>query len=256
MARQEVTTRRVLYEIPGMQSIAAVEQQFRGADATPLALRIYRPRTPIGVPPPAVVIIEGYPDPGFSKVLGARFMDIGWSISMAQLIAASGMAAITYANRHPAADAAAVLDYVSVNATALGIDRSRLGVYATSGHCPVALSVLDRARCAVLSNPLTFDIGDATHVADAAKMFSFEAPRIRTIAAGRPLFVIRSGKDEMPGLNASLDRFVAQALAENHPLWLVNHPEAPHSFDLFHDSEASRRILRAALAFLRDELHA
>jgi hypothetical protein len=41
----------------------------------------------------------------------------------------------------------------------------------------------------------------------------------------------------------------------NQPLWLVNHPEAPHAFELFHDSEATRHILRAAMAFLRDALH-
>lgn len=252
----EVTTRRVLYEITGMQSIAASEQTFPGADGRPLPIAFYRPSTPIADPPPAVVIVEGYADPGFSKFLGCRFMDMAWSISIAQLIAASGMAAITYANRLPSADAAAVLEYVRANSGTLGIDGSRIGMYATSGHAPVALSVLDRARCAVLSNPLTFDIDGATHVAEASKMFRFEAPATHAVPAGRPVFVIRSGKDEMPGLNASLDRFVTHLLAANHPLWLVNHPDAPHSFDLFHDSEATRRILRAALAFLRNELRA
>lgn len=252
----EVTTRRVLYEIPGMQSVGASEQKFAGADGQPLPIAIYRPPSPSADPPPAVVIIEGYADPGFSNFLGCRFMDIAWSISMAQLIAANGLVAITYANRQPSSDAAAVLDHVKANAGTLGIDGSRIGIYATSGHAPVALSVLNRAHCAVLSNPLTFDIDGATHVENASKMFRFEAPVIDAIPPGKPIFVIRSGKDEMPGLNVSLDRFVARALTANHPLWLVNHPEAPHAFDLFHDSEATRSILRAALAFIRDELHA
>jgi hypothetical protein len=237
-----------------MQSIAASEQTFPGADGQPLPMAIYRPPAPIADPPPAVVIIEGYPDPGFAKFLGCRFMDMAWSISMAQLIAASGVAAITYANCQPSSDAAAVLEYVKAKAGTLGLDGTRLGFYATSGHAPVALSVLDRARCAVLSNPFTFDINGATHVADASKMFRFEAPIMNKIASDKPLFVIRSGKDEMPGLNASLDHFVTHALAANHSVRLVNHPDAPHSFDVFHDSDATRRILREALAFLRDEL--
>jgi len=252
----EVTTRRVLYEIIGMQSITTSEQTFPGSDGEPLPIAFYRPAAPIADPPPAVVIIEGYADPGFSKFLGCRFMDMAWSISMAQLIAASGMVAVTYANRLPSSDAATVLEYVKANAGILGIDGSRIAIYASSGHAPVALSVLDRARCAVLSNPLTFDIDGATHVAEASKMFRFEAPPMHAIQAARPVFMIRSGKDEMPGLNVSLDRFVTHLLAANHPLWLVNHPDAPHSFDLFHDSEVTRRILRAALAFLRDELQA
>lgn len=253
--RHEVTTRRVLYEIPGMQAITATEQDFPGADGQPLAMAIYRPPTSLTEPPPAVVIVEGYRDPGFSAFMGCRFMDMAWSISMAQLIAASGMVAITYANRQPSSDAAAVLDYLKANARTLGINGSRIGLYATSGHNPVALAMLDRARCAVLSNPLTFDIDGATHVADASKMFGFEAPVMNTIPRGTPVFVIRSGKDEIPGLNAALDRFVAHALAANHPIRLVNHPDAPHSFDLFHDSDDTRRILREALAFLRDESH-
>jgi hypothetical protein len=239
-----------------MQSIISAEHQFPGADGHPLPMAIYRPLAPIADPPPAVVIIEGYADPGFSAFLGCRFMDMEWSISMAQLIAASGMAAITYANRQPSSDAAAVLEYVMAKAGTLGVDGTRLGLYATSGHAPVALSALDRARCAVLSNPFTFDIDGATHVADASKMFRFEAPVMATIRSGTPMFVVRSGKDEMPGLNASLDRFVAHALAANHSIRIVNHPHAPHSFELFHDSDDTRRILREALAFLRDELHA
>lgn len=254
MAKHEVATRRVLYEIPGMQVIAGSEQEFPGADGLPLSLAIYYPPTPIADPPPAVVIVEGYPDAGFSNFIGCRFMEMAWSISMAQLIAASGMAAITYANRLPSSDAAALMDYVASRSGALRLDGSRIGIYATSAHAPVALSVLDRAVCAVLSNPLTLDLDGATHVAEASKMFRFEAPVVATIPAGKPLFVIRSGKDEMPGLNASLDRFVSHLLAANHPLWLVNHPDAPHSFDLFHDSEPTRRILRSALTFLRDEL--
>lgn len=59
----------------------------------------------------------------------------------------------------------------------------------------------------------------------------------------------------MPGLNESLDRFVAEALSRSVPLTLVNHPDAPHSFDLFHDSERTRDILRQALDFLRTTLY-
>lgn len=63
------------------------------------------------------------------------------------------------------------------------------------------------------------------------------------------------GMHSLTGLNASLDRFVGLALAANHPIWMVNHQDAPHSFDLFHDSPATRRIVRAALEFLGHQLH-
>src|SRR5574341_30632 len=153
----EIATRRVLYEIPGMNAIEPREFEFPGADGQPLAGRIYLPRLRQGSgeagcddPLSAVVlIVGGFPDPGFVKHVGCRFMDMQWSISMAQLIAASGMAAITYANRQPAADASAVIDHVTAK---LG---SRTGLWATSGHGPVAISVLNRVLCGVLSNPVT-----------------------------------------------------------------------------------------------------
>ena len=227
----EVSTRRVLYEIPGMQSIQPREFTFTGADGEPLPGRIYAPST--GRACGVVVIIEGYPDPGFVKHVGCRFMDMQWSISVAQLIAASGMAAVTYANRQPGADAGAVIDYITANAARLGIDGSRVALWATSGHGPVAIALVNRALCAVLSNPMTENVA---------------------LTAGVPVFVIRSGKDETPGLNAALDRFIALALSQNQPMTVVNHAEAPHSFELFHDSSETRRIVREALAFLSDHL--
>ena len=68
------------------------------------------------------------------------------------------------------------------------------------------------------------------------------------------LFIARAGRDETPGLNETLDRFVRKALERNLPLTLVNHPEGPHAFDLMHDSEASREAIRATLGFLQFQL--
>ena len=69
-----------------------------------------------------------------------------------------------------------------------------------------------------------------------------------------PLFIARAGQDQMPGLNDTLDRFLVKALACNLPISFVNHSEAPHAFDLFHDSETSREIVRRILAFLQFHL--
>ena len=226
----EIATRRVLYEIPGMNAIEPREFEFPGSDGQPLAGRIYLPPSSLSADSLAavVVIVEGYPDPGFVKHVGCRFMDMQWSISMAQLIAASGMAAITYANRQPAADANAVIDHVTAK---LG---SRIALWATSGHGPVAISVLDRVSCGVLSNPIT--------------------DGVTALPAGVPMFVIRSGKDETPGLNTALDRFIALAMSQNQPMTLVNHADAPHSFELYDDGPAARFILRQALEFLQSQL--
>ena len=222
--RHEVTTRRVLYEIPGMRSVRARQEAFAGADGQPLAMAIYDAPAPLAEPSPVVVLIAGYPDAGFEKHLGCKFMDMEWAISMAQLIAMSGMTAITHTNREPSADAAALIKHLTAGGR-------RVGIWATSGHSPVALSMADHATCTVLTNPMTSDLLPQT-----------------------PLLIVRSGKDETPGLNAALDTLLARAIAENRPISLVNYPDAPHAFDIHLEGAETRRILKQGLDFLRAHL--
>src|SRR5688500_4181629 len=69
-----------------------------------------------------------------------------------------------------------------------------------------------------------------------------------------PLFVVRAGRDAMPGLNQALDRFVRDALAAQMPVTLFDHPSGPHAFDLFDDSDTTRDAIERTLAFLQTEL--
>lgn len=216
--RHEVTTRRVLYQIPGMHSVQVRDDSFNGADGEPLPMKIY------GTHGPIVVILEGYPDAGVAKHVGCGFMEYEWTINMAQLIAASGMTAITHSNRDPLPDAKALLDHVAA-------PGNKVGIWSCSGHGPVVLEAAPKATAAVLINPITQDF-----------------------CPGIPLFVVRAGNDETPGLNVALDGFVTRAIAANRPLTLVNYPEAPHAFDLFRDAPETRRILQQGLEFLRAHL--
>lgn len=163
----------------------------------------------------------------------------------------------------PAQDVYALLRYVRQNAESLGIDETRIGLWACSGHVPNTLSVLMQEgpgsfQCAALCYGITLDLDGASHVAELASAFRFVTP-----AAGRsvedlprdvPLFLARAGRDEFPHLNETMDRFLAKALAANLPVTLVNHPEGPHGFDFAEDSETSRAIVRQILAFLRFHL--
>jgi hypothetical protein len=46
-----------------------------------------------------------------------------------------------------------------------------------------------------------------------------------------PLFIGRAGRDEVPMMDDSIDRFVTEALARNIAFTLANHPQGVHSFD-------------------------
>jgi acetyl esterase/lipase len=176
-------------------------------------------------------------------------------VSWARLVAASGMIGVTYSNRVPD-DGRAVLAYLRSNAAALGIDEARLAIWAASGNSPMAMSLLDGVRCAALCYPF-IGLGNGPEVQQAAAMFHFAAPAMTLEELPAiPLFVARAGRDEMPGLNALIDRFVPAAIARGLPITVVNHPTGPHSFELLEDSPTTRAVVQQLLAFLQIHLTA
>ena len=220
-----IALKKVLYELPGTDAVTV---------RTEGRLDIYEAS---GGSKMAVVIVSGYPDPGFERIVGCKFKDMASSVSWAKLIAASGMAAITYTNEEPVADLNEVLDHVSSK-------YERVGLWSSSGNSPLALSVVARAARAVFLYPYTVD------VPEAAKKFGFATPDTGSLTSDVPLLFVRAGKDEMPGLNETFDRFVVKALAENLPVTVINHPHAPHAFDLLDESAMTREVIRRVLEFL------
>src|SRR5689334_9068614 len=217
MHRHEITFKRVVYEIDGMHAVPVRRGiQYADADAGPLMLDLYLPPS-ITTPPPVVVIVGGFPDVGVPLALGCTSNEMEMTISWAQLVAASGMAAVSYTKQDPARDAQRLFAYLDAHAATLGVDASRIGIWAASGNVPVALSLLlressARVACAALGYGFMLDADGGTAVADAAASWKFvNATAGRTVADLKgdvPLFVARAGGDTFAGLNDSLDRFV------------------------------------------------
>jgi len=245
----EVVRKTAVLELPGMAEIEVKREQRYGEGGT---FDLYVAAH--AAPAPTVLFVFGFPDARFAT--GLRKM--GAYASWGRLLAASGMNAVAYSYADPVQDVAALLGHLRENAGPLGIDRSRLGIWAASGNVPTALHLLmtqppDAFRAAALLYGYMLD------VPAAAEQFGIGAP-----ARGRPiedlprvpLLVVRAGQDQTPLLNASLDAFVSAALARDLPLTVINQAGAPHSFDLFDDSEGSRSAIRAVLRFLREQLTA
>lgn len=249
--REEVGNKGVVLQLPGMDAVEVRREMRYGEGGT---FDLYSPPgRPPGASHPVVLFVFGFADPRFAQ--GLRHM--GAYTSWGRLIAASGMSAVTYSYREPVADTAALLRHLRENAAGLDLDAGRLGVWAASGNVPTALHLLmteapDAFRCAVLLYGYMLD------VPEAAAQFGIAAPAagrsIDELPAELPLLIVRAGGDQTPMLNPSLDGFVAAALAGDLPLTLVNQARAPHAFDLFEDSEASRETIRRVLAFLRHHL--
>lgn len=260
-----ITKKTIVYKIPGMDDvIIRRDVEYRQERGVPLGMDIYRPaKSKSGGRTSAVIFVTGYPDPGFEKIFGCQQKDMESYISWAKLVAASGLVAITYANAAPATDVEALLQFVRRNASMLEIDENRIGVWACSGNVPNALSILmresrDFLKCAVLLYGFMLDFEGSTVVADAANQWGFVNPTagksVDDLTRELPLFIAKAGRDETPGLNETIDRFMIKALARNLPISFVNHAEAPHAFDLSHDSETSREIISQILAFFRFHL--
>jgi len=126
-------------------------------------------------------------------------------VSLGELAAASGMVAIAYTNREPAADLHALLQYVRQHAAPLGVDEQRIGVWATSGNVPLALSTLiqegsEGLKCAVLCYGFMFDLDGTTGVAEASATWGFVNPiagkSVDDLSPEIPMFLVRAGQDQ------------------------------------------------------------
>ncbi len=272
MSQEHISRRRAVCTIAGMER-AAVRKDvvYRTTDDGPLTMDLYVPAdAPRGTRLPTVVLVTGYNDVGYEKMIGVKFKEMALAVSWGQLIAASGMTAIAYTNREPAADLAALLRHLRQQAAPLGIDADRVGLWACSGSVPLALAALmadsttvtsqkgPGLRCAALLYGYMLDLDGATGVAEAADLFRFTNPNagktMDDLPETLPLFIVRAGQEQLPHLNESIDRCFAKALTLNRPVTLVNHATGPHSFDLLDDSETSRLIIRQVLDFLTSEL--
>jgi len=247
-----------------MDDITVERDVVYGPPGGPLRMDVYLPHEHANDGRwPAVIIVAGYPGTTEPRPTSLTYKEMGWTVSMCQLIAASGMVAIAYTNRDPVADLQSLLDHVHEAAELLRVDPARIGIIAVSGNVPVALTTIMRdARrspaCAAFGYGCLLDLDGATDVADAARQFGFANPCVgRAVADLRrdvPLLITRAGQDQFPAMNASIDKFVRQGLIDNLPITFVNHPDGPHAFDLFDDSRTSRGILRLTLRFLKEHL--
>jgi len=264
--RQEhISKKVVLYTIHGTERVQVRRDlEYTAGDGRPSAFDIYRPPDARdGERTPAVVFVAGFPDPGFEAKVGCKFKETGAYVSWARLTAASGLTALTYTNRDPAKDIRALLEHVRLSAADLGVDENRVGLWAASGNGPLALSVLMResnveVRCAALFYAYTLDLEGARAVADAAAAWGFANPcagkAVEDLPRDTPLLVVRAGRDELPQLNHTTDRFLLGALRSNLPVTLFNYPEAPHAFELSRDTETTRETVRRTLDFMRFHL--
>ncbi len=204
---------------------------------------------------PCVILVCGFNDSGFQSLFGKSWKDTPPVTSWARLLAASGLSAVTLQATDPATDTCTLIEHLSQSAADYRLDKTRLALWSCSGNVPAALAVLDRSpglAAALLMYGFMLEPADETFVSDAAQQFRFDHPPLSENFFDRKVEVlaVQAGKDEFPGVNASIDYFIEQAGGRALSAQLLCYEDGVHAFDLLDDSEKSRAILQECLDFL------
>jgi acetyl esterase/lipase len=194
------------------------------------------------------------------------------------LVAASGLVAITFSHRLSTADnldvatddVTELLRLVRARATEWNLDPDRLCVAVFSAGGPLASLFLrptrqSGVRCVAMYYPFLDTEHVSVHtafrsahsVARVGELARF-SPRAALLTHGSavpPMLVARAGRDAIPGINASIERFVQSALWVNAALDFYVHPTGAHGFDMTATPDPrAADIVSATVAFFHRHL--
>jgi acetyl esterase/lipase len=255
----------VMVALPGMGDVRLWRDIDYAKSGDPFVrMDVYAPKQTSAKKRPAVFFLHG----GVSTKGQAK--DWGLYQSWGRLAAVSGFVGVTFTHRlgfpqtqinEGAADVAAAIAYVRANAASYGVDPESVCLVAFSAAGPLLSPYMagapDHMRCLV--SVYTFlDIRqtkehEAAETPETRNAFS---PILKVAAEGRktPLLVVRAGKDAIPTLLDSIDRFAAEALKADYPVTLINVPGAPHGFDNKAWSPRGEEAVLGVLSFLHTHL--
>jgi acetyl esterase/lipase len=240
---------------------------YKGNDANPLL------KMDVYIPPslavkdrrPAVIFIHG------GTGTEHRPKDWGFYVSWGRLVAASGMVGVTFTHRlgypkpqlaEASSDVTDAISYVRANADSLNVDQDRICLAAYSAGGPM-LSMAMREKPAYVRCLVAFyafmdiqqsDLHRQHETPEMVRKFSPITYLAAHAAEIAPIFIARAGRDQIPAMNDSIDRFVSEAINRNATLDFANHPQGVHGFDNQNDDARSREIIRRVIDFMRTHL--
>jgi acetyl esterase/lipase len=263
----EIVNKPVVITVPGMEAVTVTEnQKYTEVAEERLRMDVYRPPgMAAGEKRPAVLLLHGGVGPSLSP------REWGLYKSWGRALAASGLVAVVITHRlgfpktqveEGAADVRSALATMDREADRFGIDKNRLCIAAYSAGGPLlAVPILDerpQVRCLVSYYNLLDIHATQPHKA-SEKPETLDNYSLATLVAKYPrrfppMMVIRAGKDEIPGLNDSIDLFMAAAVKANVEIDFVNHAEAPHGFDNKAPTPRSVDVVAGSVAFMKRHL--
>jgi acetyl esterase/lipase len=265
---EEIVNAPLVLKMPGTERIKVTSDlRYHPAAADPnLLMDVYAPlNAKAGERRPVLMFIHGG--------AGSESRPKDWGIykGWGRLAAASGLVGVTFTHRlgfpnpqleNSGADVAAAVDYVRANAATLGADPDRICLAAYSAGGPLLTLGYEEKRPYVRCLIAVYAFLDVQqsglhreHETPArVKQYSVIEHLGEKRAREIPMLIARAGRDEIPTMNDSIDRFIARAIRENANVTVMNHPEGVHGFDNQNDDDRSREIMEYLLSFARRHL--
>jgi acetyl esterase/lipase len=264
---EEIVNAPVVLTLPRMNEVKVTSDLAYAKIADPnLRMDVYLPPDlGKGKQAPVVMFIHG------GAGAQSRPKDWGFFKTWGRLAAASGLVGVTFTHRlgarepllaESAQDVGDAIDYVRANAARLHANPDRICLVAYSVGGPMlVLGLEDKrpyVRCLVAYYAF-LDIQQSPghrqyEPAERVKQFSMIEHLGEKRAREIPLFIARGGRDEVPTVNDSIDRFVAGAIRDNANVIVMNHPTGVHGFDSQTNDDRAREIVTASLTFLKRHL--
>jgi dienelactone hydrolase len=234
--RQSPYSGNVVYTLPEMDKVLLASELAYYNDLT--VDIYYPPNYNFEAKLPIVILSHGFP----SSYYGDK--DMTSHIDWAKLIAASGMIAISaQSGDDPIQNSYHVFDFLAANADFLSVDLTRVGFWS----------------CSSQSQPVFTAFQDKNHPfreAFKAAVFLYSDLGLADPSVwpqNLSLFVVRAGNDQGTSV-VDMDNFVAQARSNNIPTEYIVLEGAPHAFDIYQNTQASKDTVQRALDFYKNIL--
>src|SRR5687767_2401476 len=211
------------------QLLVTRDLEYATSGGRSLRFDLYRPINAAG-PLPVAVMLNGVA----ADWMRQHVQYTGWG----RYVTTSGFAGVTMDATAATADFDRLIAHLRSNASSLGLDPSRVVVWACSANVRAGLPLVsDPARSYIAGAVLYYGTGEAAQ-----------------LRGDLPILIVRAGVDN-PGLNQGIDAIVAKAAAANAPLSLINYAAGRHGFDIRDHNDLTRAIMSRTLAFMADAVN-
>lgn len=235
------------YALPGMNEVEVFNFTYAHLGEKPLTMDVYYPP---GIEPdaqlPVVVFGLGY------RMSMEALRNSHQYTSWGKLVAAAGMAAITYDTEQPDQDLEILMAFIQDNASALRIDPTQIGMISCSANVPTVMSYLMQERKEAVKFSIYYYGLSLTPDHEYTEEFDQiceqrgclvkELADVAYVDPELPLYIVKAGQDAIPHINEGMDHFLEYVQAEGAPVSVINFEEGRHGFDTMTTDESAEIV--------------